>query len=118
MDRKKMLNKKIELECGQYCRKILRKRTGTFRETVEKVENYKKLSGLAIQCCGAVSEKEAEILLIFPNLLMYFYRKWIQQENSMDESITMAIDKIITAYTRIESEEKEDETSGINNRAS
>lgn len=118
MNKKKLLNKKIELECGQYCRNILRKRTGTFREDIEKVETYKKLSRSAIQCCSDISEEGIEVLLIFPNLLMYLYQRWIRQEKSMDENVAVAIDKIITAYIQIEREEKEYETSGINNRAS
>lgn len=44
MDKRKLLKNKIELECGQYCRNILRKRKGTFKDNIEKVENYKKLS--------------------------------------------------------------------------
>lgn len=48
MDKRKLLKNKIELECGQYCRNILRKRKGTFKDDIEKVENYKKLSRSAI----------------------------------------------------------------------
>lgn len=118
MDKRKLLRDKIEMECRQYCRNILRKRNGTFKEDVEKVETYKKLSRSAIQHCEDISEKGAEILLIFPNLLMYFYQKWIRQESSMDENVSNSIDKIITAYIQAESEENEYETTGINNRAS
>lgn len=118
MDKRKLLRDKIEMECRQYCRNILRKRTGTFKDDVEKVETYKKLSRLAIRNCEDISEKGVEILLIFPNLLMYFYQKWIRQERSMDENVSNTIDKIITAYMQAESEENEYETSGINNRAS
>lgn len=41
MDKRKLLRDKIEMECSQYCRNILRKRTGTFKDDVEKVETYK-----------------------------------------------------------------------------
>lgn len=113
MDKRKLLRDKIEMECSQYCRNILRKRTGTFKDDVEKVETYKKLSRSAIRHCEDISEKGVEILLIFPNLLMYFYQKWIRQERSMDENVSNTIDKIITAYMQAESEENEYETSGI-----
>ena len=32
MDKRKLLKNKIELECSQYCRNILRKRNGTFKD--------------------------------------------------------------------------------------
>lgn len=118
MDKRKLLRDKIEMECRQYCRNILRKRTGTFKDDVEKVETYKKLSGSAIRHCEDISEKGVEILLIFPNLLMYFYQKWIRQERPMDENVSNTIDKIITAYMQAEREENEYETSGIDNKAS
>ena len=57
MDKRKLLKNKIELECSQYCRNILRKRNGTFKDDIEKVENYKKLSRSAMQYCDDISEK-------------------------------------------------------------
>ena len=118
MDKRKLLKNKIELECGQYCRNILGKRKGTFKDDIEKVENYKKLSRSAMRYCDDISEKGVEILLIFPNLLMYFYQRWMKQGTSMGENVENAFNKIITAYIQAESEENEHETSGINNRAS
>ena len=49
MDKRKLLKNKIELECSQYCRNILRKRNGTFKDDIEIVENYKKLSRSSMQ---------------------------------------------------------------------
>ena len=48
MDKRKLLRDKIEMECRQYCRNILRKRNGTFKDDIEKVETYKKLSRSAM----------------------------------------------------------------------
>ena len=118
MDKRKLLKNKIELECSQYCRNILRKRKGTFEDDIEKVEAYKKLSRSAMRYCDDISDKGVEILLIFPNLLMYFYQRWTKQETSMGENIENAINKIITVYIQAESEENKHETSGINSRAS
>ena len=60
MDKRKLLKNKIELECGQYCRNILRKRKGTFKDDIEKVENYKKLSRSAMRYCDDVFLSEMD----------------------------------------------------------
>lgn len=120
MNKRELLKNKVELECKQYCRKLQKTRNGTFKGNVEKMETYKALSRSVIHSCDGISEKGVEILLIVPNLLLYFYQNWVKDGKSMEQNILKAINRIITAYIQAENEEKRenDEAVSIDNRAS
>ena len=120
MNKRELLKNKVELECKQYCRKLQKTRNGAFKGNVEKMETYKALSRSVIHSCDGISAKGVEILLIVPNLLMYFYQNWVKDGKSMEQNILKAINRIITAYIQAENEEKRenDEAVSIDNRAS
>ncbi len=102
MGNKELLKQKLELEYKRYYGRVLVKDKKYLLENAGKVYMMENLYKSAVDQCSGWTEEEIQMLLIFPGLLEYLFRKWKKAESALPEEIGRCIRKecgrIITAY--------------------
>lgn len=102
MGSKELFKQKLELEYKRYYGRMLAKDKKYLLENAGKVYMMESLYKSAVEQCGGWTEEEIQMLLIFPGLLEYLFRKWKKAESALPVEIGRCIRKecgrIITAY--------------------
>ena len=102
MGNKELFKQKLELEYKRYYGRMLAKDKKYRLENAGKVYMMESLYKSAVEQCSGWTEEEIQMLLIFPGLVEYLFRKWKNAERALPVEIGRSIRKecgrIITAY--------------------
>lgn len=102
MENKGLLEQKLELEYRKFCGRMMAKDKKFLLENAGKVYMMESLYKSVVEQCSGWTEEEIQMLLIFPGLLEYLFRKWKKVESALPVEIGRCIRKecgrIITAY--------------------
>lgn len=101
MNSKELLEQKLELEYKTFCRRFL-SRKERILDNLEKAYGMKCLYESTMKMCANWKEEELRVLLVFPGILSYLYRKWSSTESAfpveISRCIRMETERLVSAY--------------------
>ncbi|MCI5903406.1 MAG: DUF3848 domain-containing protein [Blautia sp.] len=102
MDNRELLKNKMELEYKLFCRKLMEQEKTVIIQSAYKVNCMKKIIDTVTEAAKKWPEEDLSILIIFPDLLEYLYRRWTKEADSFSVELGRCIrrtaGKLIHAY--------------------
>lgn len=98
MDRDKIQGlfcEKISMELSRYKQKMLRQEPEYIFQRAYQIDSIINIYELLLEISQKAEEEALKVMLVFPNLLVFFYRRWMKQEDSAAEELKEGLEKSI-----------------------
>lgn len=86
---------KISMELSRYKQKMLRQEPEFIFQRAYQIDSIINIYELLLELSRKTEEETLRVMLVFPNLLAFFYRKWMKQEDSAAEELKEGLEKSI-----------------------
>lgn len=92
---------KISMELSRYKQRMLRQEPEYIFQRAYQIDSIISIYELLLELSQKAEEEALKVMLVFPNLLVFFYRRWMKQEDSAAEELREGLEKNITELKEI-----------------
>lgn len=83
----RLFRRKVRAEMEEYRQYMQKKSKKELFDAAWEIESIRNIYGLCLGNLEGYAEGTLEDLLVFPNLLLFFYRKWLGRGHSAQEGL-------------------------------
>lgn len=103
----RLFRRKIRAEMAEYRRYMQKKSKKELFDAAPEIESIRRIYGLCLGNLGGYAEGTLEDLLVYPNLLLFFYRKWLGRGHSAQEELSACMEEELQNLENRRQERKE-----------
>lgn len=86
---------KISMELSRYKRRMLKQEPEYIYQNAYQIDSMINIYEVLLEMSQKAEEEALKVMLVFPDLLVFFYRKWMKQEDSAAEELKDGMEKSI-----------------------
>lgn len=104
---------KIGLENGCFKRRMLKQSPEVLFERAYQIDSMINIYELLMEMSQKMEKEVLRTLLVFPNLLVFLYERWMKETDSYVEELQSVLDKTVEDLQKKYQKIKEEETKEI-----